>query len=173
MKRISWLAILLLAACGTMKEAPKLEDGEVALPAGYQSWPKFLSAVQRPDIRQVREIYVNNAGYGTRAGDAYPHGSTLVMENWTVKTRADGTPLTDADGRLIKDRIAKVFVMQKGPGYGSKVARDLKNGEWAYGSYDAMGMAIAEPYATCRQCHVPLAGKDFVFRYDEHFATRK
>jgi len=25
---------------------------------------------------------------------------------------------------------------------------------------------------TCRACHLPLTGKDFVHRYDEHFATR-
>jgi len=34
----------------------QLKDGELAVPAGYQSWSKFLSAVQRPDARQVREI---------------------------------------------------------------------------------------------------------------------
>jgi hemoglobin len=174
MKRISWLATaVLLAACGTMRDAPKLEDGEIPMPAGYQSWPKFLSAVQRPDIKQVREIYVNSAGYKTREGDAYAQGSTFVMENWAVKTAADGTPLTDAEGRLIKDRIAKVFVMQKGPGYGAKVPRELKNGDWVFSSFDPAGARIAEPFASCRGCHLPLASKDFVWRYDEHFATRK
>lgn len=173
-KRICQLAAVFLAACGTMShDVPKLEDGEIAMPTGYQSWPKFLSSVQRPDVKQVREIYVNPTGYKTRMGDAFAQGSTFVMENWAVKTGADGTPITGSDGMLVKDKIAKVFLMQKGPGFGSKVAPELKNGDWVFGSYDASGGKVAENFATCRGCHLPLAGKDFVWRYDEHFATRK
>jgi hypothetical protein len=85
-------------------------------------------------VKQVREIYVNPTGYKTRAGDAYAQGSMFVMENWAVKTNADGTPATGADGKLIKDKIAKVFLMQKGPGFGSKVPQELKNGDWVFGS---------------------------------------
>ncbi len=40
--------------------APK--DGEIALPADYASWPKFLSGVQREDTKQIRELYVNPGG---------------------------------------------------------------------------------------------------------------
>jgi len=172
-KRISLLAAVLVAACGTMSDSPRLEDGEIALPTGYQSWPKFLSAVQRPDVKQVREIYVNPVGYKTRTGDAYPQGSIFVMENWAVKTTADGAPMTGADGMLVKDRIAKVFLMQKGPGFGSKAPKELKIGDWVFGSYDETGSKVAEQFNACRGCHLPLASKDFVWRYDEHFATRK
>jgi hemoglobin len=172
-KRFSLLAAVLLAACGTMSNTPKLEDGEIALPTGYQSWPKFLSAVQRPDVKQVREIYVNSVGYKTRAGDAYAQDSIFVMENWAVKTASDGTPVTGADGMLVKDRIAKVFLMQKRPGFGSKVPKELKIGDWVFGSYDDSGAKVAEEFNACRGCHVPLATKDLVWRYDEHFATRK
>jgi len=172
-KKLSLLAAALLVACGTMPEGQKLEDGEVALPAGYQSWPKFLSAVQRPDVKQVREIYVNSTGSRTRAGDAFPQYSTFVMENWAVKVSSDGTPLVGEDGKLVKDRIAKVFVMQKGPGYGAKVPADLKNGDWVFSSYDPQGGKIAEQFNTCRGCHLPLASKDYVWRYDEYFASRK
>jgi len=173
-KRIAQLAAVLLAACGTMsQDMPKLEDGEIAMPSGYQSWPKFLSAVQRPDVKQVREIYVNPTGYKTKQGDAYPQGSMFVMENWAVKANPDGTPAQGSDGKLMKDKIAKVFLMQKGPGFGSKVPQDLKNGDWVFSSYDAAGNKIAEDFTTCRKCHLPLASQDFVWRYDEHFATRK
>ncbi|HTT09696.1 MAG TPA: cytochrome P460 family protein [Burkholderiaceae bacterium] len=174
MKRISQLAVIFLAACGTVpQDAPKLEDGEIAMPAGYQSWPKFLSAVQRPDVKQVREIYVNPIGYKTRAGDAYAAGAMFVMENWAAKTNADGTPALGPDGKLVKDKIAKVFLMQKGLGFGSKVPKELKNGDWVYDSYDASGNRIAENFAACRACHLPLAQQDYVQRYDEFFATQR
>jgi hemoglobin len=91
------------------------------------------------------------------------------MENWAVKTASDGTPVTGADGMLVKDRIAKVFLMQ----FGSKVPKELKIGDWVFGSYDDSGAKVAEEFNACRGCHVPLASKDFVWRYDEHFATRK
>jgi len=172
-KKLSLLAVGLLLACATTPDGPALEDGEIVLPAGYQSWPKFLSAVQLPDVKQVREIYVNSIGNKTRAGDAFTQGSTFVMENWAVKLAADGTPVVGEDGKLVKDRIAKVFVMQKGPGFGARVPPELKNGDWVFSSYDAQGGKIAEPFNTCRGCHLPLASKDYVWRYDEYFASRK
>jgi len=174
MKRICLVAAILLAACGTMpQDMPKLEDGEIAMPTDYRSWPKFLAAVQRPDVKQIREIYVNPVGYKTRPGDAFAQGSMFVMENWAVRTNPDGTPETGSDGKLVKDKIAKVFLMQKGPGFGSKVPPELKNGDWVFSSYDAGGNKVAENFAACRTCHLPLAQQDFVWRYDEHFATRK
>ena len=174
MKKIHLLAAVLLTACGTMsQDAPKLEDGEIVMPTGYQTWPKFLAGVQRPDVKQVRDIYINTVGYKTRAGDAYAQGSTFVMEIWGVKSNADGSPVAGPDGTLVKDKITKIFLMQKGPGFGAKVPRELKNGDWVFGSYDPTGAKIAEPFASCRGCHLPLASQDFVWRYDEHFATRK
>jgi hemoglobin len=164
----------LLAACAPMQpaRAPALDDGQPSLPA-YQGWPKFLSAVQRPDLKQVREIYVNPLGFGAKAGQAYAHGTVFVMENWAARTGADGAPVTGPDGRLIKDRLLKVFVMEKGPGFGAKAPAELSNGDWAYGSYDAAGAKANENFGACRTCHLPMAGKDFVARYDEHFAARR
>jgi hypothetical protein len=58
--------------------APK--DGEIALPADYKTWPKFLSEVQREDAKQVRELFVSPAGSrscptcGVSAGHATGHG---------------------------------------------------------------------------------------------------
>jgi len=43
----------VVAACTTAPPKPtaNLNDGELAIPADYKSWPKFLSAVQRPDAK--------------------------------------------------------------------------------------------------------------------------
>jgi len=173
----SVFAFVLLAACETVshevKPAIGSTDGQIALPGDYQSWPKFLSAVQRRDVQQVREIYLNPIGYETRAGDIYPPGSTFVMENWTVRIGPDGKPLASADGKMVKQRLANVFVMHKGPGNGAGVAQDLKTDDWIYGSFDDVGGRIAEQFDACRGCHVSHASKDYVWRYDEHFARRR
>ena len=46
---------VLLSGCALLQPpAPvvPLKDGELAIPADYKSWPKFLSEVQRPDAKQ-------------------------------------------------------------------------------------------------------------------------
>src|SRR5512134_37863 len=173
---VTLAALAAAAGCTSMSAKPQplapLQDGEVPLPAGYTSWPKFLSAVQRPDAKQVREIYVNAPGYAAKDGQPFAHGTTLVMENYAAQQDAAGNQVRDADGKLVRGKLLRVFVMSKGPGFGSAVPAELKNGDWAYSSYDAAGAKTADGLSACRTCHLPLAGKDFVFRYDEFMSGR-
>lgn len=147
-----------------------LNDGEIPLPASYKAWPKFLTDIQRPDIKQIRDIYVNPTGYQAKAGQPFGNGTLFVMENWAVKEDA-GKPVM-VDGKLVKDRLLRVFVMAKGPGFGAAVPAELRTGDWVYTSYDPAGAKTADAIAACRACHVPLTSKDFVFRYDEYFTAR-
>lgn len=168
--------IALLAGCAQMGAKPvaKLKDGELAAPADYRSWPKFLADVQRPDAKQVRDIYINPTGHATKAGAMFPDGTISVMEIYKAKENPDGTPMKAADGRLVRGELAKVFVMGKGAGWGETVAKpELKNGDWIYGAYKADAKTPSgDDIATCRTCHLPLANKDFVHRYDEYFEKR-
>ena len=162
---------VLAAGCAT---APKpLNDGELAVPADYRSWPKFLSAVQRPDAKQVREIYMNGTGAAGGATGGFANGTLFVMENYAAKANPDGTLATGADGKLVKGELLRVFVMGKDTGWGQVAAEPLRNGNWVYASYLGNGQKGPEDLATCRACHLPLAAKDFVHRYDEHFAQKK
>jgi hypothetical protein len=167
-------AAVVVAACTTAPPKPtaKLNDGEINVPADYKSWPKFLSAVQRPDAKQVREIYVISGADRTKAGDPFPDGTVFVMENFAAKVNADGTLATGADGKLVKGDLQRIFVMGKGDGWGDKTLPELRNGTWIYAAYDGSGKAVADPTTNCRACHLPLANKDFVHRYDEYFASR-
>jgi len=164
----------LLVACGVtqMSSEPKYEDGEVPLPNNYKDWPKFLSAVQRPDVKQVRDIYVNPTGSKAQPGQPFPNGTMFVMENYAAALQGDGSPAQGPDGKLVKGNLLRVFVMSKNEGNGTKVPPELKNGDWVYASYDAAGNKTADPLNACRACHLPLASKDYVQRYDEYFATR-
>ena len=172
---VAAIAGLVLTAC--MAPAPKpvavLNDGELPVPADYLGWSKFLAAVQRPDAKQVREIYVNPVGAKAVAGQPFPDGTVFVMENYAARANPDGTLAQGADGKLVKGDLLRIFVMGKNPGWGDKVAPpELKNGTWIYAPYDSAGKAVADPIINCRACHLPLAGKDFVHRYDEYFASR-
>ncbi len=163
---------LLLAACASAPPAPR--DGELAVPAGYQAWPKFLSAVQRPDAKQVREIYMNPVAARATAAGGFPDGTLFVMENYAAAETADGKLATGPDGQLVKGPLLRVFVMGKNAGWGQQVPEAQRNGHWVYASWLADGRTRGpEDTATCRACHLPLAAKDFVHRYDEHFASRR
>lgn len=166
------LAAALVTACASTP-VPVQKDGELAIPADYKSWPKFLSAVQRPDAKQVREIYMNPKATSATPAAGFPDGTTFVMENYAAQANADGTLKTGADGKLVKGDLLRVFVMGKNKGWGQDVPESLRNGNWVYSSYVASGSRGPEDLNTCRACHAPLtSAKDFVHRYDEHFASR-
>ncbi len=155
----------------TASAPTKLKDGEPALPVGYQTGPKFLSEVQRPDIKQVRELFINAVGAATKAGQPFPNRTVMVMELY--KAKLDGeTPVTGPDGKLVKGDLAKIFVMEKGEGWGQEVPENLRTGNWVFAAYGPDGKALAEDFSKCRGCHAPLAMKDFVLRYDEYFEKR-
>ena len=167
--------IVALVGCAPMTSpAPvaQLEDGELTQPAGYRGWTKFLSAVQRPDAKQVREIYMNPAAAAGTAAKGFPNGTLFVMENYAAAANADGTLKQGADGKLLKGDLLRVFVMGKNAGWGQSAPDGLKNGDWIYAAYLANGDKAPESTLTCRACHLPLTAKDFVHRYDEFFAGR-
>jgi hypothetical protein len=170
-------ALAALAACTQVAPLssykPPMKDGEAVIPADYKSWPKMLSAVQRPDAKQVREIYIDPKGNQTRAGDAFPYGTVLVMENYAASVKPDGSLETGPDGKLVKGNIVRIFVMEKAKGAGQDVPDALRNGDWVYAAYTADGKKTDDIYAPCRACHLPLGqAKDYVHRYDEYFSKR-
>ena len=171
------LVAVLLASCAQAPPpAPvvKLKDGELALAADYKSWPVFLQGVQRPDAKQIRDIYINKVGAAAAAGKAFANGTVSVMEIYKAKENADGTLSKGADGKLEKGALFKVFVMGKGDGWGESAPAGMKNGDWVYSAYFADGKPSPDPIVACRGCHLPLGeAKDFVHRYDEYFQSRK
>lgn len=149
----------------------KLKDGEAALLVGYGNGPKFLSEIQRPDIKQVRELFINTIGAATKAGQPFPNGTVMVMELYKVKLNGE-TPVTGPDGKLMKGDLAKIFVMEKGEGWGQEVPENLRTGNWVFAAYGPDGKTLSEDFSKCRGCHAPLTMKDFVLRYDEYFEKR-
>lgn len=163
-----WQSVGAMVGLGT----PKLNDGELPMPANYKNWPKFLSAVQRPDAKQVREIYMNAPAQTATAASGFPNGTVFVMENYAAQANPDGSLQTGPDGMLVKGNLLRVFVMGKDAGWGQDAIEPLRNGNWIYAGYMPNGTPSPEDTNTCRACHVPLAAKDFVHRYDEYFAAR-
>ena len=175
------LAALILANCAQTPPSPPsppppmLKDNELATPANYKSWPVFLANVQRPDVKQIRDIYINNAGAKATAGGAFANGTVSVMEIYKAQVGADGNAVKGADGNMVKGDLLKVFVMGKNAGWGASAPAELRNGDWIYSAYLADGKTVSQDaIGACRGCHLPLGtAKDFVHRYDEYFQKRK
>jgi hemoglobin len=164
MKRwVAVMGVILMWGCSELAPGTgsstslKPKDGELTLPADYMVWPKFLSEVQRPDAKQVRELFINPVGAKTNQGQLFPNGTVMVMELYKAKMNGD-VPESGVDGKLVKGELAKVFVMGKGERWGQDVPDNLKNGNWVFAAYGPDGKALAQ--------------KDFVHRYDEYFEQR-
>ncbi len=172
-----WAAVgaaLLIAGCAnTLLELTekKYIDGELPVPENYNTWTKKFDALQRPEIKQVREVYVNATGAQAKGDGPLPNGYMSVMEIWSVQSNPDTTPKLDANGKLIKDKLQKIFVMAKGEGWGESVKpAGLRNGDWVYSAYMPNGITAAPDLAaSCRGCHLALADKDYMPRYDEYY----
>ncbi|MGQ0812295.1 MAG: cytochrome P460 family protein [Nitrospiraceae bacterium] len=176
-------AFLSFSACGSMESTPGTapimmakpavpKDGEIQVGMEYKNWPRFLTGIDKEQVKQVRDIYINSAGARTMAGRDFPNGTMMAMEIYKAKENADGSLVKGEDGKLVKGDLAKVFIMAKGEGWGQTVPDNLKNGAWVYSAIGPDGKPLAEDFAKCRACHVPLAQKDFVHRYDEYFEKR-
>lgn len=183
MKRLTYISIAALCFAVGMPIAgakepapsvPSIKDGDLKIPADYKSWPKFLIGVERPDVKQVRDIYINPTGAKAKTGEKFPNGTISVMELYKAVEETDGSLKKTADGKLVKGALVKVFVMGKDAGWGATAPEGLKNGDWVFAAYgaDAKTATSDDPKA-CRGCHLPLGdAKDFVARYDEYFQKR-
>jgi hypothetical protein len=154
---------------GIQASAPTVE-----LPSDYQSWPVFLSDVQRTDNGQVRDLYVNEVGSTVQEGQPFPNGTLLVMDLFAAQKDAAGAPVHDSNGAMLKGALMKTFVMGKDSGWGNYVSSDLRNGDWLYSAYGPDGKTpTADPMPPCFSCHLPLgASQDWVQRYRDYFVQR-
>ena len=167
-------ATILAVGCTSMTPEPmakKFKDSEMPVPADYRSWTKKFAEIQRPDVKQVREVWVNTAGAQAKGSATIPNGYVSVMEVWSAGENTDGTLSKGADGKLVKGKLLKIFVMGKGAGWGDSVTPvELRNGDWVYSAFlPDMKSAAPDSPATCRACHLPLKDKDFMPRFDEYF----
>lgn len=71
------MGVFLVSCARTSPPAQvgKLKDGELPLTADYKSRPVYLHNVQRPDVKQVRDIYINATGAKNTAAKPFTIGT--------------------------------------------------------------------------------------------------
>ena len=121
--------------------------------------------VDKQPEKQVREVYApREAIEAARKGDAMPEGIAITLIRYSAKLDAQGAPLKDASGRLVKGEILGINVMRKGKGWGAEYPDDLRNGEWEYRAFKADQSPNDQAKLTvCFQCHKAEVSQDFEY----------
>ncbi len=136
---------------------------KVKYPTDYLKGTLY-GTVDRPDNKQYRELYASpGVVEAVRAGKPVPSGAVLTLVQWSVHQDEKGSPLKGPDGRFIKKDILAHTVMEKRTGWGTEYPPELRNGEWEYSAFNALG--DFNPKANikaCFECHKPHEKMDFV-----------
>jgi plastocyanin len=168
-------AATLLATLAYTQAPPAPTVDRVGFPEDYQTRFHRWFVYDRPDTRQVRTIYANDAANTVTADTQfnYPYGSVLVMETHNALRDPQGVPILDTNGRYQKDPAANptIFVMRKERGFGEAYGPN-RTGEWEYVAYrpDRSYQTMPQASAGCAICHrVSNQSQDWVFRSELRF----
>jgi Cytochrome P460 len=170
MTRTSMIIATVLAAfgLGTAVEVRASAD-KVIFPADYAKGVIYMM-MDRPEMKRVQEFVTSQAAIdAAKKGALMPEGTSIVIINYAAQLDAQGNPVKDENGRLIKtNEIVAYNVMQKQAGWGADYPETKRNGEWEYQQFRAD--RTPNPAANlngCFMCHKPQESQDYVYSYDK------
>ena len=158
-----------LALSGAFAQSPPANPTptRVSPPKDLAAKFKLYTTIDQPTRNQVQFAFISNEAFAAlKAGEPYPDGTVLVLENHEIAAEAGGAPLKDKDGRLVPtNRIAGYGVMEKRAGWGdtNPFPPEQDIGDWEFGVFKADGSPVPLDLAPCHACHLPLKAQDYVF----------
>ena len=181
MKIYAALGAAAALAAATVIQVRAAND-KFTFPDGFDKGVQYLT-LDKPDKKEVQVFYApkeaiaaavdyakkNNAPGGVIA-IVDEGGNLMALErlDGTFAMGANGNPEKDANGRFIKDTLRQYAVMRKEKGWGTEYPADKRNGEWEYRIFTAEHQWNDKvPAGVCLDCHLPKAGQDFVWSYDD------
>lgn len=164
---------LLKSATAADKETPALR--RITCPTDYRTSLQAIRTGFFAQRKLVTTTYANAQALQVTdlAHLPYAHGSIFLFEYAEPVWAEDGTPRRDSEGALLKGKVVRLDVMERGPGFGEAYGDD-RAGEWEFASFqpdgrellqawpDSPGVPPAAP-AKCAACHTQAASRDFVF----------
>jgi hypothetical protein len=139
----------------------------VQFPREFATGFRLYDRVDKPERKIVRYLYINpQALAAVKPGEPFPDGTVLVMEDHDVALEAGGSPLRNAEGRLVPTlRVKAVAVMEKRAGWGDTNPFPIEkdNGDWEYASFKPDGTLNPIKLDNCHSCHLPQKGLDYTF----------
>ena len=165
--KAKFLAALAVGALTASVIGVRAANDQFTFPATFAEGVEYLS-VDKPN-KQVHVFYASKEAIAAaKAGKPMPDGTTFVGVHYNAKLDAQGIPEKDANGRFIRDTLRQYAVMRKEKGWGGEYPADKRNGDWEYRIFTADHQWNDKvPAGVCLDCHLPKAGNDFVWSYDD------
>ena len=132
-------------------------------------WETTYTYVTTRDMHRggntIVDIFVNaNAVQSGKGEGPLASGSKIVMRGTRAKLDANGQPIYDDKGRMIKDTATgAITVMEKRSGWGAEYPANLRNGEWEYATFAADRTRGTGSTQSCFECHGALPEFDYVY----------
>jgi hypothetical protein len=171
MKALTFTAIagfFAVALAGAVTWQARAGGELVKFPEEYAKG-QLYGSVDRTDIKEYREFYTSQAALdAVKKGQPIPSGTVITMVHYKAKLDEQGSPLKDANGRLVKGELSQYGVMEKRTGWGAEYPAELRNGEWEYQTFKAdKSVNDKADLKRCFGCHKPKETQDFVFSFEQ------
>ena len=174
MKLLSTAALALIAGAISTGIALQVRaaNDKFTFPADYASGVEYLS-VDKPS-KQVHVFYAPQAAIdAAKKGQPMPEGTVFTGVHYNAKLDAQGNPEKDANGRFIRADLRQYAVMRKEKGWGADYPAEKRNGDWEYRIFTTDRQWNEKVGAdACLGCHLPKAGQDFVWSYENLKAAK-
>lgn len=144
----------------------KAATERVAFPATYNSGVLY-NIVDREDQNEIHQQYTSREAIeAARTGNPLPAGTVITSVAYKALLDSHGDPIRDPKGNLVVGELARFSVMEKRAGGGLEYPQRLRNGEWEFAAFDAMGKHDEHVDLTvCLSCHKPHEHLDYVKTY--------
>ena len=145
-----------------------VNNQDLAFPVNYKQDFVYYKTVNRPDNKQVRDLYANKAAVESyKRSGKLAADSMIVMEVYRAMLDDSGNPITGSDGYYKKSTLAAYAVMENQTRFGQTISARLRNADWNYAFFTAEKQHNTNvDKAGCYACHQPLGKEEHMFSYD-------
>jgi hypothetical protein len=146
-------------------------------PEGFERSYVLLLQVDKIHTAELRRVYMNpEAVRQVKPNAPLPHGTRIVMADWTAKLGADGKPIVDPQGHFVPDKPIVTLIQEKQPGWGDRRRVGWgAMGEWEFALFRPEGELIVSHgsvYLGCFECHRTRPDMDYTYTVGRYFADR-
>jgi Cytochrome P460 len=168
-RTVTAASAIAIAAAFAATELVRAAADQVAFPEDFAKGVAYMS-IDRAGPKVISEYYTSREAIeAAKKGTPLPSGTVITAVTFAAQLDAQGNPVKDANGRLIKTTTIRGYrVMAKRAGWGTEYPEGIRNGEWEYQVFRAD--KTPDPAAnltSCFDCHKPQASNDYVFSFDK------